>query len=483
MNTLNINSIVAKMRRSLKGPLLVPNDDGYDSARAVFNNSVDVHPAMIAQCFDVTDVQTAVKIAGHDGVPVSVKGGSHDWEGRAVCEGGLVIDLSHIASVEIDREENTATIGGGVRAGELIAQTSKLGMAAVTGTASNVGMGGLLLGGGYGLLNGRFGLATDSLVSAEVVLADGRVVHATTTENPDLLWALKGGGGNFGVVTSFKVRLYRLEQVLAGACVFPLAQAGDVLKNYQDFMEECPDDLGLMFAFLAGPQGQTVLVLIPLWSGPTDQGIAITKRIAGFGMPVVNEIYPQKYADTFRMADSHVVKGQSSFWSSRLIPKLNDHAIDTLVKAAEDMPSPESAILGYDFHGTASRVPPEATAFSLRQDHYMVQIAANWKPADTGTGDKHRLWATEVSDRLAASALSGGYVNYLRKDESDRVHQFFDKNVSKLLSVKRTYDPTNTFRSAPGALWNGRLPEDEASKRNSDGDRFPVAASSPVTIA
>ena len=335
-------------------------------------------------------------------------------------------------------------------------------MAAVTGTASNVGMAGLLLGGGYGLLNGQFGLATDSVISAEVVLADGSFVRANATENSDLFWGLRGGGGNFGVVTSFTLQLYYLDQVLAGASVFPLSQAETVLHNYQQFMEECPDELGLMFAFLAGPQGRTALVLMPLWSGPAKDGLAITKRIAGFGTPLTSEIHPQRYVDTFRMADSHVVPGQNSFWSNRLLAKLDHHAIETLIKAAENMPSPESAIIGHDFHGAASRVLPEATAFSLRRNHYMVQITANWRPSDTESGDKHRLWAAATSRRLAANALPGGYINYLRRDEGDRVHEFFGKNVPQLLTVKSKYDPTNTFRSAPGALSPERHPEAEA---------------------
>ncbi len=372
MPKLKTDSIADEMRHALRGHLLEPNDDSYESARALFNSSVDTLPAMIAQCLDVADVQTAVKIARKAGLPLSVKAGSHGWQGRALVEGGLVVDLSHIARVRINEDETTATIGGGVRAGELIARTSKLGLAAVTGTASDVGMGGLLLGGGYGLLNGRFGLATDSVVGAEVVLADGSLVRATASENSDLLWALRGGGGNFGVVTSFEVQLYHLDQVLAGACVFPLEQAEKVLKNYQTFMDECPDELGLMLASLAGPQGRTVLVLIPLWSGSAEEGSAIARRIAELGTPLMTEIHSQKYADTFRMADSHVVKGQSSFWSSRLLATLDDQAIGTLVQAAENMPSPESAIFVYDFHGAPSRVPPEATAFSLRRDHFML---------------------------------------------------------------------------------------------------------------
>jgi FAD/FMN-containing dehydrogenase len=345
-----------------------------------------------------------------------------------------------------------ATVGGGATANALIAAAAGSGRSAATGSVGAVGMAGLTLGGGYGPLNGVAGLAADNLLGAEVVLADGTVVTATEASEPDLLWALRGGGGNFGVVTSMTVRLHPIPVVCTGRVIFPIGQARDVLAGLGELITEAPDELTVQAGFISAPDGTQVLFFLPTWSGTPADGTPWVKRIEGLGTPLMSAVTATQYGEPLRRADEMFARdGRHYAIRTRNLAALTPPTVDGLVAAATARTSPLSAINLHHFHGAAARVPLPATAFGVRQPHFMAEILACWRPAAGQDADSaaHRRWAEATAEQLSPHALPGGYPNHLTADEPERVAHAYGPNAPRLAAAKKAYDPGNVFIATP----------------------------------
>jgi FAD/FMN-containing dehydrogenase len=445
------HAFIEALKRNTKCRVLVPSDELFASAIALWNGAVTERPAAMIRCQDITDIQRAVVIAREHAMPVSVLGGGHDWAGRALRQGALTIDLRSMRKVSVDASNGTALLQGGATADDLLNSASP-NLAAVTGTVKAVGMTGLTLGGGYGPLNGSYGLALDNLLSAEVVLADGSLAFASEVGNADLFWAVRGGGGNFGVITSMTLRLHEVPQVLSALILFPLPYAHSVLQRYQEILNAAPEELGLLAGFLAGPDGSPMLFLAPLWSGriaDAEQVLAELTSLEG-AISVHRGLSP--YRDALEIFDPLIVNGRHHFIETRTLASLDEVSISSLIESARNMSSPVSGIVIHDFHGAGTRVAPDATAFPLRQNHLVVEIVSAWNASATDDGAAHRDWARALSESLATSALSGGYVNLLAPDSVNRAKQFYGEALPRLKRVKQTLDPDNVFQSGVGVV-------------------------------
>jgi len=422
------------------------------SELGIWNAAVSTRPAAVRRCGDVAQVSEAVRQARASGLPLSVLGGGHDWAGRAVRQGGLVIDLRGMRGVKIDGD--VATVGGGATAGDLIAAAAVSGRLAATGTVGAVGMAGLTLGGGYGPLTGVAGLAADNLLSAEVVMADGTVVTASDASEPELLWALRGGGGNFGVVTSMRVRLHPIPVVYTGQAMFPLSQAGDVLAGLGELAAGAPDELTTQAGVISTIDGTPVLFIAPTWGGAPDEGAHWIKLVEDLGKPMMSASGLTEYGDMLRRSDEMFAPdGRHYAIRTRNLAALTPEAVDVLVAAGASKTSPQSAISVNHFHGAATRVPPSATAFGVRQEHFVTGIVACWRPADdqsADTGDAvHRQWADSTAERLRPHALPGGYPNLLAADHAEQVAHAYGPNAARLAALKKAYDPDSVFTAIP----------------------------------
>jgi FAD/FMN-containing dehydrogenase len=362
---------------------------------------------------------------------------------------GLVVDLSEMRQVEVDSRGQVATVAGGATAGDLIAAAAPHGLVAVTGSVGAVGMAGLTLAGGYGLLSPRYGLALDNLIGAELVLADGRLVTADDSENDELFWALRGGGGNFGVVTSMRIRLHPLRSLLAGLILFPWPQAESVLRGYAEAVASAPDELGVMAGVLSGPDGDPDLFLAPAWIGDPVQGEPVVARLSRLGTPLLVQIAPMTYTDVLGMFDAHAVNGRHYAVPTRWLSELAPQVISSLVKAGGTRTSPFTAILLYHFHGAATRIPADATAFGLRREHFLVEMIAAWEPGAEDDGARHWRWAQDLSWALAPMALPGGHPNLLGPDDRDQIALAYGANTARLKDLKRRFDPDSVFSATP----------------------------------
>ena len=440
-----------RLRELMSGTVLSITEDGYQAAREVWNAAVPHRPAIIACCADAADVESAVRVAVEHGLPLSVKAGGHDWAGRSLRHGGLVLDLSRMRKVTVVPSTRTAVVDGGATIGDLVHASRPLGLSPVTGTVRTVGMSGLTLGGGYGPLAGRFGLALDNLLAAEVVLADGRRVVADSDNQPDLFWALRGGGGNFGVVTQLTYRVHPIDRVVAGLAVFPLRDARTVLRGYRALLHESPDALTLQMGVLGTPAGPA-LFLFPTWCGRQAAGEKLLGSLASLGTPLSFGIGPTAYEDLLATLD--VFGGRGRHWAlrTRSVSELTDDIEAVLLEAGTGLTSEFSAISVHHFHGAATRVPVEATAFGLREKHLMVELIAGWEPSADDDGSRHRSWADRTAEALAPHGLSGGYPNLLGPDEHTRALAAFGRNLPRLKALKRRFDPDNLFASAIPAL-------------------------------
>jgi FAD/FMN-containing dehydrogenase len=435
------------LRSAMRGKVIACGDEGYANARRAWNRAVDEHPALFAFCESTQDVQAAVRAARAHSLPLSVRGAGLDAMGRSLRPGGLVIDLSAMTGVQADA--TTATVAGGATATTVIAAAAESGAVPVTGWNGVVGMAGLTLAGGYGPLLSSHGLALDNLVGAEVVLADGRCVGASADENPDLFWALRGGGGDFGVVTSMKVRLHPQQPMLGGMILFPGSQAGAVLSRYAEVAASAGDDLTALLGLIGLPDGASPLLLAPAWSGEAALGGAVMTALQSLGTPIHAEVAPMSYQDLVRASDSRVASGLSHAVETRWTPHLTEEVISAILAAARERTSPNSAIILQHFRGAAARVPLEATAFGLRSEHFLVEIIASWSPEDADDGARHRRWAQGLSQALAPAALPGGYLPGLAPTGRERIAGSFGGNLARLLEVKRRYDPDRIFSATP----------------------------------
>lgn len=443
------SEIPIDVRRVPRDRVVFPGDRNYAMSRQVWNGAVDHYPLAIVSCETASDVAAVVGETGEQGLPLSVRGGGHDWAGRSLREGGLVIDLAAMRQIRIDPTSRVAIVGGGVRTVDLVTASARYGLAPVTGNCGTIGMAGLTLGGGYGPLSPRYGLAADNLLGAEVVLADGRRVAANAIDHPDLYWALRGGGGNFGVATSMRIRLHPVCGLLTALIIFPWADAVGVLRRYAEAAASASDQLSLTAGLIPKSGGDPMLFLSAVWCGDPAQGAPILDRLGGFGSPAISRIEAMTCADLVGVFDPQAVHGRHYAIHTRWLPQLTVDAIEWIAAAGDSRTSPYSMLVLHHCHGAPTRVPPQATAFGLRRDHFMIEIIAAWDPRDGIDDVAHRRWARRLSDVLAPGALPGGYPNLLGPDEHEQIAGAYGDNLPRLRLIKRRFDPDGVFSATP----------------------------------
>ncbi len=433
-------------RSRLRGQLLATADLGYEEARKVYNGIITKRPAIIARCAGVADVIAAMTFAREHQLLTSVRGGGHSVAGTALADRGLVVDLSHMRSVRVDSIARTARSEGGATWGDFDHQTQAFGLATTGGIASTTGIGGLTLGGGIGYLNRKFGLACDNLLSADVVTAEGRLLTASKAEHEDLFWALRGAGGNFGVVTSLEYRLHPVGPVLAGLIAWPLPQAKEVLRMYRNVSLSAPDELRLDVAMATTPGGPAV-GLIVCWCGAIEAGEQIIRPLVTFGQPIMNTVAAVPYKTIQTLLESMgYVPGMLQYWKSSFFKELGDPAFDAIIKSFASCPSPLTVIAIEHLGGAIGRVNEHETAFAHRRAQHSFLIFGVW--TDSRDTEKNIAWVREAYRAAQPFLEDGAYVNYLGEAEGDaRVRAAYGNNYQRLAAVKAKYDPANFFRS------------------------------------
>jgi len=433
------------------GELIAPGDARYDEARTIWNGAIDRRPALIARCREPADVTAALRLARERELPIAVRGGGHGVAGTAVCDDGLVIDLSPMKGIAVDPGARTARAQGGVLWGELDAATQAHGLATVGGIVTHTGIAGLTLGGGIGWLMRRHGATVDNLLGAEVVTVDGSVV----TADEELLWGLRGGGGNFGVVTAFEYALHEVgPSVLAGPLYHALDDGPEVLRFYRDFIADAPDELTTIVNLRPAPplpvlppelHGRPVVSIAACWAGDPEAGERALAPLRAHGRPLIDLIAPRPYVQLQRMFDPAVLHGWHYYWKSWEVPPLTDAAIDTLVERAAAITSPRSYIIVFQLGGAMAR-PPHDTAFGQRSEGHDVNINAVWLPDDPDA-DRHIQWARDTYTALEPHGAGRAYVNFMGDEGSDRVRAAYGpETYARLVALKRAYDPDNLLR-------------------------------------
>jgi FAD/FMN-containing dehydrogenase len=437
----------------LQGQLILPDDAGYDEARAVWNGAIDHHPAMIVRPAGAADVASAVNFGRENNLILSVRGAGHNVAGYAVADGGLMLDLSQLNRVHVDPERRTARAGPGATWSQFDQATHAFGLATTGGIVSAVGIAGLTLGGGLGWLLRKHGMTIDNLLSAEVVTADGQLITASPDHNPDLFWALRGGGGNFGVVTSFEYQLHPVTQVLGGLLIHPREQARDALRFYRDFVPTMPEELGLRTALLTTPDGQPAFAFAFAYSGPIEAADAAVGRLRAFGPPAADLAQAMPYPEMQRIVDAATPRGLSYYWRSGLFEELSDDMIDLIVEHANAAPSPRSSVQMDYYGGAASRVGPTDTAYPHRAPMFGMVINAAWQGADES--ESNLAWTRTMGSAVRDAGGDRLYSNQMMADEQHRIRDAYGINYERLLEIKSKYDPTNVFRLTPNITPTG----------------------------
>jgi FAD/FMN-containing dehydrogenase len=437
------------------GRVLEPDDDDYEDARKIWNGDIQRRPAMIASCTGPADVLAVVRFARERALPVAVRGGGHAVAGHALCEGGLIIDLSPMTGVRVDPLAATARAQGGSLWRHVDHEAQAFGLAVTGGIVTHTGIGGLTLGGGIGHLMRRMGLTIDNLVTCDVVTADGEFVVASQEEHPDLFWGLRGGGGNFGVVTSFEYRLHPLgPTVLAGLLAWPMEQAVEVLRFYRDFVADAPDEVGIMANLRLAPpvaaipeelHGKPIVALIVCYAGPVEKGREVLRPLRAFKPPALDTVGPKPYVAHQAMFDAAYPHGRHYYWKAWKLPPLTDAAIDVLAEHASALSSPLSAIPIFTLGGAVGRVDDDATAFTGRGAAHDINVVASWLPDDPEP-DRHKAWARTTWEALRPFS-QGVYVNFLSDEAQSHVKVAYgDRKYTRLAELKSKYDPANFFR-------------------------------------
>jgi FAD/FMN-containing dehydrogenase len=447
------NTAIDELAKGSSGKILRPKDDGYDAARTIFNAMIDRRPALIAQPANSTDVAAAVKFAVEHDLLVSVKGGGHAASGHAVCEGGLMIDLSLLNEVTVDPKTKTAVAGGGAKWGELDGATQEHGLAVTGGRVPGTGIGGLTLGSGSGWLERKLGYTVDNMIGAEVVLASGDIVHASESENQDLFWGLRGGGGNYGIVTKFEYRLHDVgPTVFGGMLIFPRFRAAEVIKAYRDFMETADDDIGGGVGLVCAPpedfvpeamHGMPMVGIIVCYTGKPEDGPTAIKPFLDL-QPVMNMTQPMPYVEIQKLIEAGNQPGFQNYWKADMYPELPDAAIDALAAASAEPISTMTAILVQPQGGATARVPDGETALGWRGAKWSVHYLGMWE--DAGQNEAQIAWTRKVADAMKPWAQGGTYLNYLSDEGEDRVKESFGHHYNRMEELKNKYDPTNVFR-------------------------------------
>jgi hypothetical protein len=431
-------------RATFHGDLLTPEQSGYDDACRLWNASVHKRPALIARCSGVADIVAAVDFGRDNALLTAVRGGGHNVGGRALCDDGLVIDLSRMRAVHVDPAARTVRVQGGATLGDLDRETHVFGLAVPCGIVPKTGIGGLTLGGGVGWLLRKYGMSIDSLLSCQVVTADGQVRIASPSENDDLFWALRGGGGNFGVVASFEFRAHPVRTVLGGLLLYPREAAVDVIRHFRHYMESAPDELTAYAALLHGPDGVPLVGVIPCYCGERVEGERTLQPLRTFGAPVADTIQELPFPAMQGLLGTSFPDGRHNYWKSTLQRDLSDDAIDVIVEHANRMRSPLSAIVLEYYGGAAGRVPGDATAFPHRDLPWDILFIAQWiEPAETST---HRDWARAGEEGLRPFSANAHLLSALDVEPADVIGTAFGPNLPRLAAVKAKYDPANFFR-------------------------------------
>ena len=446
--------VASELADTFRGTITGPSDPGYDDARAVYNGMIDRRPGLIARCADVADVITAVNAARRHDLLVAVRGGGHNAGGLGVCDGGLVIDLSAMRGIHVDPILRTVRVEGGCTWGDVDHATHAFGLAVPSGIISTTGVGGLTLGGGLGHLSRRHGLTIDSLLAADVVLADGTLVTASEEQNPELFWALRGGGGNFGVVTSFVFRAHPVAEIIGGPTLWTMDRAAEVLRFYDEFMKTAPRDLNGFFAFLTVPPAppfpeelhlKKMCGVVWCYTGPPEEADAIFAPIAEFGPPALHGVQAMPFPALQSAFDALYPRGHQWYWKADFVDELSDEAIERHVRHGAALPTLQSTMHLYPIDGAAGDPAPDATAFRYRGSRYGMVIVG----VDPDPGLKPELvsWARAYWEAVHPYSAGGAYVNMMMHDEGeDRVRASYGDNYDRLVAAKRRYDPDNRFR-------------------------------------
>lgn len=450
--TLDAEAVEA-FRSGLRGDLVMPGDAAYDEVRALWNAMIDRRPALIARCAGTADVIHALKLAREKDLLVSIRGAGHNIAGKASCDGGLMIDLSGLRDVRVDPVRRTVRTGPGATLGDLDHETQAFGLAVPVGINSTTGIAGLTLGGGFGWISRKHGLTVDSLLSADVVLADGRLVHASPKEEPELFWGLKGGGGNLGIVTSFEFQAHPVgPEVMAGLVVHPGDASAEVARYWRDFCKTAPDEASCWIVARKAPplpflpeewHGRQVLVLAMMYTGDMAAGEKAFADLRAFGKPIADVVGPHPYAGWQQAFDPLLTPGARNYWKSHNFTAMTDEALDTILEYAGKLPSPASEIFVGQLGGATNRVAPDATAYPHRDAAFVMNVHTRWE--DPGDDDACVSWARTFFDATAPFATGGVYVNFVSEDE-DRVEAAYGSNYQRLAKLKKRYDPDNVFR-------------------------------------
>jgi FAD/FMN-containing dehydrogenase len=448
---------LAELRARIRGGVLAPGDEGFDVAATVWNGMIERRPAVVVRCASDADVITALAFARDQGLPVSVRGGGHNVAGNALCDGGVVIDLSPRNEVRVDLERRTVRAGGGAVLGDVDHETQAFGLATPLGAVPRTGIAGLTLHGGLGFLTRRLGLSCDNLIAADVVTADGRLLQVDEHTNADLLWALRGGGGNFGVVTSLEYRLHEIgPEVFLLMTIYPAAATRDGLRVVHEAMSEAPEELmALAILWTAGHeepipaewQGEPVFVVVGCWSGPVEQGEEVTRRLRELAPPIVDLSGPASFLDVQGLFDPEYPDGRRYYWKSIYVDEFDDAVIDLLGESAARRPSPLSSVDVWALGGAMSREPAGGSAFAGRGHPYLIGVESNWD--DPGEDEANVEWARALVSELAERFPGGTYLNFggFAEEGQALVPETYGANYARLQDLKAAYDPDNVFRS------------------------------------
>ena len=452
MTTL-LNDATVKLKDNLKGQIVLAGDPSYDKVRAIWNAMIDRRPAVIVQCAEADDIPYAIKFARENGLEISIRGAGHNIAGNAVCDNGVMIDLSTMTNVRVDSEKKRAYVEPGVTLGDFNEAVQVHGLATPVGINSTTGIAGLTLGGGIGWLTRKYGMTVDNLVSAEVITADGRKIRASENENADLFWAIRGGGGNFGVVTEFEFELHPAgPEILAGLIVFPFDQAKQVLTQYREFIESAPEELNVWVVLREAPplpflprgfHGRKAVVLAIFYAGDIAEGEKLIEPLRSFGEIYGEDIDVQPYTEWQRAFDPLLAPGVRNYWKSHNFSELSDGALDSIVEFAGRLPSPQCEIFIDLIAGAPNRVPVDAMAYGSRDARFVLNVHARWdEPAQD---EKCIAWARAFFKASAPYASAGAYVNFMTQEEGDRVAAAYGTNYARLVQIKKQYDPENLF--------------------------------------
>lgn len=436
-------SEAAILRQAVRGEVVGPDDVAYDQARRVWNGMIDRRPGAVVYCAGSDDVVAAVKFARSRSLLVAVRSGGHNIGGASVCDGGLVIDLSRMKQIEVDPMKRTARAQAGLNLGEFDMATQAHGLATTMGVNADTGIAGLTLGGGFGKLGRKYGLSCDNLVSAEIVTAEGALLHVSATEHADLFWAIRGGGGNFGIVTAFEYRLFSVgPTLLAGSILHPYDRARDAMRFYQAFASSAPDELSLDAALATTPSGERVFSISPCYIGPIEEGERALKPLRTYGAPIQDQIAPRAYVEIQSAGDANFPRGRRYYWKAQFLRELSDPAIDVLLSTYASAPSGSLLVLQH-VGGAIARVPVTDTPYVNRDALYDCFPISIW---DDPEEDVARIrWARGLWEAMRPFSTGGVYANNLGEEGTERVEAAYGENYSRLLALKKIYDPTNFF--------------------------------------